>query len=116
MTDDYHIPSTPDPAMVAQIAAIARTLIAGLAGAGLLGSSIAAVTDAQISAIVTGALMLVSIVVWVGTGVWSWRQKRKSAQQVHDAAVASAVASSQATMQAGQPVAIPVQPATAPPP
>lgn len=108
------LPSTPDPATITQVAGIVRTIIAGLGAMGLLGGSLAALTDAQISAIVTAFLTVGGVLMWIGAGVWSWWQKRQAQQHAHESAVASAIASSQATAASGTPTAIAVQPAKAP--
>ena len=105
---DFSLPSAPSPSTITQVAAIIRTVLAGLAGMGV-GTGIV-VNDAQLTAISAMVLTIGSLVAWAGVGAWSLYQKYKSAKADHAGSVASAEASATATQAAGTPVAVVVPP------
>lgn len=84
------IRSTPDPREIALVAGVIRTILAGLAGMGVLGGTWAALSDVQLSAISAMLLTLASLAGWAGVGVWSWIQKVRQARLDHAGSVASA--------------------------
>ncbi len=96
MSDD--LPTLPNPATVAQIAGLLRTVIAGLGGAGLIGGSIGALTDSQLSGLVSAGLIAGGFAAWAGAAIWSWWQKLQAAKLAQRALVTSAVASARAGM------------------
>jgi hypothetical protein len=95
-TDDANF-SPPDPVYVSIVAGFIRTIVA--AGAGFGFGWALGVTGEQIAMIAT---MLVLVI----TAGWSAYQKVQAHRKRAAAAVASAVQSAEATMQAGQPVAV----------
>lgn len=101
-------PVTPDPTKVALWTAQARILIGVLAGLGFGGPLLQTITDQQISAYVTAAMMTLSVLAWVASGIWSWYRVHQAAREKHATAVASAVESAAATQRAGMPVAVTV--------
>lgn len=112
MSDPYaplppnSILSTPDPTKVALYAGLVRDIIKALAGAGLAFGFMATISDAQISAFITLGFMLLSFITWLAATVYSWWQKRKAAQVLHDSVTISAEASAKASAEAGVPLPI----------
>ena len=102
------LPPTADPTQMAIWAGQIRLVIGMLAGAGLLGAGWAAVSAQDITNFLTIALMIASPLAAVVTGLWSKWQKQKAAGAARTTAVASAVASANATQAAGMPVAVTV--------
>lgn len=98
----FNFPTAPDPVAVAQWAGLARTLIAALAGAGILGGAWAAVSAEQIANLLTALLTVGGALVTTGVAFWSMWQKR----QARRLEVASAVASAEI----GTPVVVTVTP------
>lgn len=88
---DSPFPKPPDPVVVAQWAGLARTLIAALAGAGMLGGVWASVSAEQIANLLTAVLTVGGAGAWAAVAVWSMWQKR----QARRGEVASAVASAE---------------------
>ena len=108
---DFSLPTAPSPSTVTQLAAVLRTLLAGLAGIGV-GTGLM-VNDAQLAAISAMVLTVGSFAMWAGVGAWSLYQKYKSAKADHAGSVASAQASANATQNAGMPIAVVVPPVAA---
>ncbi len=99
---------TPDPTKVAVWTAQLRIVIGILAGLGFGGPLLKTVTDQQLSTEITAAMTVFGFVAWAISGAWSWYKVHAAAREKHATAVASAVASSQATQDAGRPVAVTV--------
>jgi hypothetical protein len=92
MTDaTFTPPPQPDPVKVAQWAGQLRTLIALLAGAGLLGGVWAGVTAEQIANWLTAILTVAGL----AGAVWAWLTSRWAKIQDRKMLVASAKASAQ---------------------
>lgn len=105
MTDPYPLPPPPpppDPLVAAKWAGQIRTLIAVLAGAGIIGSAWAGVSVEQISSLVTVAMTAISLGAWAWAAYKSWQDKNQ--------ARAVLVSSSAASAQKGEPVVITVTP------
>jgi hypothetical protein len=100
------LPQPPDPVKVAQWAGQIRTLIALLAGAGLIGGVWAGVSAEQIANWLTAILTIVGLAGAAWVSVTSWWAK------THDRQVL--VASTVASVQAGTPVVVTVTPAGQP--
>lgn len=96
MPDDNQIPSAWS-AYLPILAGVFRAVLAALGAAGFTWAS--AVTGSQIEMAAGAAMML-------GAAVWSAYQKISALRAARRQAVSSAVASADATMQAGQPVAV----------
>lgn len=92
------LPSTPNPNYVAIVASFLRGLIQLASGAGFLAGAYA---DSQV-------LMVATLLVAVGTLVWSFYQKLQAEKKNHDASIASARLSAEASARAGEPIAIAV--------
>lgn len=105
---DFSLPPVPSPSTVTQVAAILRTVLAGLSGMGIATGWI--LSDVQLAAISAMLLMAGSVASWIAVGVWSLYQKYKSTRDDHAGSVASAQASAAATRTAGTPIAIVVPP------
>jgi len=99
---DSMIPQTPDPLVVAQYAGLARTLIAALAGAGILGGAWAAVSAEQIANLLTAFLTVGGALMTAGVALWSMWQKRQARR--------GEVASAKASAEIGAPVIVTVTP------
>lgn len=90
------------------ITGLIRTVLAALGAAGFTWAQ--SVTGSQVEMMVSAALVLIA-------GGWSVWQKIDAVRQARKLAEAAAVASAQATQQAGEPVAVvPSRPATGTPP
>lgn len=87
--------AAPDPLVAAQWAGLARTLIAALAGAGLLGAAWTAVSLEQLTNYATLLLMLVSAAGGAWSAYRSWRQKAEAAAAARRGEVSAAKASAQ---------------------
>lgn len=97
-SDDLDIvPKTIDPLFVKGVAVIIRAALQGLSGIGVVWGS--SVDDGQI-------VILASTIVFIGTVIWSMREKYKARKLRKAAATVSAIKSAEATASAGQPVAI----------
>lgn len=101
MSDTFPI-KTPDPVALAQWAGLARTLIAALAGAGLLGAAWAAVSVEQITNILTAVLTLAGVAGAAWSAYKSWQDKRL--------ARVKEVAAAKASAELGSPVTVTVTP------
>lgn len=87
----------PDPLINKSVAALIRSGLQFLSGAGFIAGT--QVSDEQL-------LTLASAIVFIATYAWSYREKRHARQLREQAALASAMASAKATAAAGQPVAV----------
>ncbi len=103
MTDaTFTPPPPPDPVKVAQWAGQIRTLIALLAGAGLLGGVWAGVTADQIANWLTAILTVVGLAGAVYAAMTSWWAKIQDRKAL--------VAAAKASAQHGEPVTVTVTP------
>lgn len=109
MIDDTSpLPPPVDPLMVSQWAGLIRTLIAVLAGAGILGGVWSSVSAAQIANTLTAFLTVGGALMAAGSAFWSWRQKLAQAKAQRKAEVAAAVASAALSANAGRPIPVTV--------
>src|ERR1044072_4696926 len=93
------LPKAPDPAYVQVIAAVIRGLIQVSSGIGFAWG--ATLSDGQV-------VMYASAIVMIATLIWSAYQKIRALRHSRQSAMASAIRSSQATMQSGEPTPIAV--------
>lgn len=98
---DTLVPSTPDPSIVAIVSGLVRELLALASAFGFTWAL--TVSGSQI-------MMISTALVAIGTAGWTVAQKIIAARREHEIAIESAAASAQATMMAGQPVVVAVQP------
>jgi hypothetical protein len=110
---EFNFPTPPDPVKVEQWAGQVRTLIALLAGAGLVGGAWAGVSAQQIANVLTAVLTLGGLAAGAWASFSSWRQKAAAEKAAREGAVAAAVASATLSANAGQ--AIPVTVTVTPP-
>lgn len=97
MTDIDLTVHPPNPTYVSIVAAVIRGVLQIASGLGFAWGAF--VSGDQVMMIATAAVM-------VGTLLWSAYQKIQAMRQKERAAIASAVTSAEATVSAGQPVAI----------
>lgn len=106
LQQDYGPPSTPDPTKTALWTAQARIFIGIAMGAGLGGTWLPKITDAQISNDITAFVTVVSIAGWAISGAWSWWKEHHTANAAHEDLIVTATASATETMSRGRPVAV----------
>lgn len=99
---------TPDPTKVAIMASQLHMLLSILSGAGLIGGAWAGMSQDQLANDISAFLVVGGVVAGAASSMWSWYKTHWVAQEKHATAVASAVASAQATQDAGRPVAVTV--------
>ena len=104
------LPEVPSAASITQLTALLRHISSAMAGAGLGGTAVATLTDAQITAIASLILTIGSTLLWIATVCWSLWSDWKRRHEDHAGSVASAKASAAASIEAGQPVAVVVPP------
>ena len=75
MSQTFTLPQPPDPVKAQQYAGQIRTLIALLAGAGVIGGAWIGVSQEQLVSLVTAAMTLASLVGAAWAAISSWRQK-----------------------------------------
>ena len=106
MSQTFTLPQPPDPVKAQQYAGQIRTLIALLAGAGVIGGAWIGVSQEQLVSLVTAAMTLASLVGAAWAAISSWRQKA--------AARAELAASARESASRGTPVVVTVTPAGEP--
>lgn len=102
MSDQFNFPAPPDPTKIAQWAGQIRTLVAVLAGAGVLGGIWAGVSAEQIANWLTAILTVAGLVGAAWSSIKSWEDKKT--------ARATAVASAAASAELGRAVTVAVTP------
>lgn len=97
MTDENLLPSVPNASLVPIVAGMVRGALAILSGAGFTWALTVSGEQQQ---------MVAAAVVGLATVLWSGWQKVAAIRAARRLAAASAVASAQATQQAGTPIAV----------